>query len=424
MLFITFVIISICFATITYDSDYFYEWNYDAVPGFTCWGGRSFDKTISFSDSFANIPKVFITYELIDLHWSQDYETIGFNFSISDITLTNFAIHLNCQYERNYRFRIRWFAIDDQRIDVISQFNLIPPQNCSYYYANINVEKHFITITSFSATGPTDIQLLVYFTPPNIVTLYIPYVIGRSENLKSIGFQLILGIDEAFTKSQAILSVSNYDSLVYDPIQSNQVELYPFSGLAYLDEHLFQLVVVINDNGVGTKYIIRDWGAGYTANYHQKVRVLKYQTKLFQPILCNFIRFSQKLEYRGLPRPMFSIEFTIDSQVYTSSGQILISKSIQNIELYINCNCINGKKIISKFFKCENCPINKNSYQFQHSCYGAINLLFINARFIIQTNAIQQLQIDITPQSCKITQLIFNQQIQTFVIVDIQMIDN
>ncbi|CAD8209509.1 unnamed protein product [Paramecium octaurelia] len=332
-------------------------------------------------------------------------------------------MYLYCQYERTYRLRIRWFAVDDQRIQVISQFNLIPPQNLSYYYANANCDTYFISITSFSSIGPTDVQLSVFFTPPNIVSLYNHYSIGKSENLISLGYQIVLGIDEFFIKSNSILALTNYSSNVYDPNQADRVEFYPFSGMAFQDSFILQWLVVIDNNGVGTKYQINDWGAGYTPNYHNKVRMLKSFTKLAQPIVCNFIRFSSKLEYRGLPRPMFSIEFTNDQTVFTASAYHTINKSISNIELKINCNCITGKKIKSKLFKCQNCPVSQTYYQFEHSCYGAINLLFINARFITQTNAIQELLIDITTSTCKITQLIYNQKLSTFVIVDIQMID-
>ncbi|CAK67854.1 unnamed protein product (macronuclear) [Paramecium tetraurelia] len=425
MLIITFLIFSIGLATIKYDSNYYNQWNYNVQSEFVCWGGARFDATITFADTFANIPQVFITHELIDMDYRQ-FITSGFNLSITDITLTSkyFVMHLYCEYERGYRFKIRWFAVDDQRIQVISQFNLIPLKNLSYYYANVNCDTYFITITSFSQIGPTDVQLSVIFTPPNIVSILSPYSPGKSENLISLGFQIILGIDEAFIQSNTILALSNYDSNIYDPNQADRVEFYPFSGMAYVNDHLLQWVVVIDNNGVGTKYQIKDWGAGYTTNYHRKVRMLKSFTKVFSPILCNFIRFSSKLEYRGLPRPMFSVEFTGDQVIFTGNGYHTIKKSISNIELKINCNCITGKKIKSKLFKCQNCPVNQNNYQFEHSCYGAINLLFINARFITQTTAIQELQIDITATSCKITQLIYHQQKQTYVIVDIQIIDS
>ncbi|CAD8209511.1 unnamed protein product [Paramecium octaurelia] len=423
MLIITFLIFSIGLATISYDSNYFDDWNKDASTGFTCEKGIKLDATIAFSNLFENIPQVFITHEKIEMHWSKYQNASGFNLSISDITLTNFAMHLHCQFERTYRLRIRWFAVDDQRIQVISQFNLIPPQNLSYYYANANCDTYFISITSFSSIGPTDVQLSVFFTPPNIVSLYNHYSIGKSENLISLGYQIVLGIDEFFIKSNSILALTNYSSNVYDPNQADRVEFYPFSGMAFQDSFILQWLVVIDNNGVGTKYQINDWGAGYTPNYHNKVRMLKSFTKLAQPIVCNFIRFSSKLEYRGLPRPMFSIEFTNDQTVFTASAYHTINKSISNIELKINCNCITGKKIKSKLFKCQNCPVSQTYYQFEHSCYGAINLLFINARFITQTNAIQELLIDITTSTCKITQLIYNQKLSTFVIVDIQMID-
>lgn len=69
MLIIAFLIFSTCLATIKYDSNYFYDWSYDVDPIFTCWGGLRYEKAISFSDSFANRPQMFITYEMIDLHW-------------------------------------------------------------------------------------------------------------------------------------------------------------------------------------------------------------------------------------------------------------------------------------------------------------------------------------------------------------------
>ncbi|CAD8127444.1 unnamed protein product [Paramecium sonneborni] len=419
---IIFVMIKLCLTIIKFDTNYFEQWSIDITSGFLCYGGAKYDNTIQFSDSFVNIPQVFITHELFGMHWTQAYPISGFNFSISDITLTDFVIHLHCQYERNYRFKIRWFAVDDQRIQVISQFNLIPPQNCSYYYANVNCDKYFLTITSLNVIGPTDVQLDVQFTPPNTVTVVIPYIEGFSENLKSIGFQLILGIDQAFSQSQTIYTNSNYDSLVYDPIQIDQVEFYPFSGFAFQNQYLLELFVNSLSDGSGIRYQMYEWGAGYTPNFHKKVRVSKSITKMFSPILCNFLRFSQKLEFRDLPRPMFSIEFTEDQDVYISNGYRTISKSITNLNLIIKCNCITGKKIQSKFLKCENCF--KKNYQFEHFCYGAINLLFINARFITQTNAIQELSIELTTNSCKITQLIYNQKYQPIVIVDIKMIDS
>ncbi|CAK67843.1 unnamed protein product (macronuclear) [Paramecium tetraurelia] len=255
MLIITFLIFPIGLATIKYDSNYYLDWNKDVVPDFNCSKGSIYDATITFSDSFANIPQVFITHEKIEMHWA--LQTLHQQVSVQ-LKIIDFAMRLYCEYEKGYRFKIRWFAVDDQRIQVISQFNLIPPQNLSYYYANANCDTSFVTLTSFSQKGSTEVQLSVILTPPNIVSIYSPYSPGKSENLTSIGFQIILGIDEAFIQSNTILALSNYDSNVYDPNQADRVEFYPFSGMDFLNTYILQWLVVIDNNGVGTKYQIKD----------------------------------------------------------------------------------------------------------------------------------------------------------------------
>ncbi|CAD8128153.1 unnamed protein product [Paramecium sonneborni] len=114
----------------------------------------------------------------------------------------------------------------------------------------------------------TNRYLIISNTQFNIIDLFHTYqyrfclyslCLRKIRNVKSIGFQLILGIDEVFAQPQTIFSNQNYDSQVYDSNQPDRVE--------------------------------------------------------------------------DLPRAMFSIEFTADSDVYTSK-QIFINLTLHNFFVF------------------------------------------------------------------------------------------
>lgn len=63
---------------------------------------------------------------------------------------------------------MKWFAIDDQRVEVIHQFNIDNPTSSNVPRKNKNINTGFIVLTSFGGHGAIDFVLSVI----NIIYIY------------------------------------------------------------------------------------------------------------------------------------------------------------------------------------------------------------------------------------------------------------
>ncbi|CAD8106941.1 unnamed protein product [Paramecium sonneborni] len=119
---------------------------------------------------------------------------------------------MSCNSKRVTTIQIRWFAIDDQRIEVFNNFNMINPDDKTFQIKNRNAQSGFVVMTSIHYIGPIDFLLSMSQITVQQVTVSITKVAGKFTNLKQIGYQLIVAVDEAFVNLR-LQSVNGETSL-------------------------------------------------------------------------------------------------------------------------------------------------------------------------------------------------------------------
>ncbi|CAK87945.1 unnamed protein product (macronuclear) [Paramecium tetraurelia] len=142
---------------IYYDTGMIYDLDFEHDSSFNCQNGVSKVVTKTFSNQFEQIPQVFFTFEHIDIESSD----MGFKLAITTITTTSFTLELNCYWRRAYTLILRWFAFDDQRIQVLSNFNMENPDDKTFQIKNPNAQTGFLQLTSLRYTGQIDFLLSV-----------------------------------------------------------------------------------------------------------------------------------------------------------------------------------------------------------------------------------------------------------------------
>ncbi|CAD8130516.1 unnamed protein product [Paramecium sonneborni] len=184
----------VIFPFIYYDTGLARNFDYTFDSSFNCQNDYSRTATISFSNAFENIPQVFFYLEYLDISTSE----MEFYLSITTITKTSFTAIVNCRKNRIYTLQLRWFAIDDQRIEVISNFNMENPDDKTFPIKNPNAQSGFVVLTRLCYTGQIDFLLSISQITTNSVTVSITKVAGKFSNLKQIGYFVVVGIEEAF----------------------------------------------------------------------------------------------------------------------------------------------------------------------------------------------------------------------------------
>ncbi|CAD8076875.1 unnamed protein product [Paramecium primaurelia] len=126
------------------------------VSGFNCQNG--YTSTINFPDSFSNIPKLIFHPSLFDFASISSTQPTA-KIEIVSVTLTDFQIKLTCPYQRINTYNLRWYAIDDQRLIVINEFNLNPIGAKSFTFQNPNIKKAILSIVGVGYKASFDMGL-------------------------------------------------------------------------------------------------------------------------------------------------------------------------------------------------------------------------------------------------------------------------
>ncbi|CAD8138673.1 unnamed protein product [Paramecium octaurelia] len=172
---------------ITIDSGSYIDLNY--TLGFPCQNNYQTTRTITFSNTFQNIPQVFIYAYQLDV----PNDVTEFQFSIASIKNTNFQFTVKCtKAVRVYSVRYEWIAIDDKRVQVINSFNMNPPEDKVFNHELLNVDTAVIGITSLAIIGQIDFKLSITQLTPTSVSVEITKVTGKFQNLIQIGYQILL----------------------------------------------------------------------------------------------------------------------------------------------------------------------------------------------------------------------------------------
>ncbi|CAD8055110.1 unnamed protein product [Paramecium primaurelia] len=95
----------------------------------------------------------------------------------------DFIIQRECYYSIVYGVVIKWQAIDDERIQVINEFNMISFENKTYSHINPNVEEAFISLINFSYKCSIYFDILISELTKSNVSVVITNQNNKLQNL-------------------------------------------------------------------------------------------------------------------------------------------------------------------------------------------------------------------------------------------------
>ncbi|CAD8077018.1 unnamed protein product [Paramecium primaurelia] len=389
------------------------------VSGFNCQNG--YTSTINFPGSFANIPKLILYPSLFDFASVNSNHPIA-KIEIVSLTLTNFQIKLTCPYQRINSYYLRWYAIDDQRLIVINEFNLNPIATKSYTFQNPNIKKAIVSIIGIGYKGSFEVTLSITDLTSTSLTVNVN---NYNTNLVFIGYQVILGTDEIITYIDNISSTNVYTSPQY-PAQTNSYFITAFNKIQLGNSGILTLRTTVYQGASVVNYDTSRWGSGVYAQNKIQTYWLKYTVNNpFLAMECFTVRVSKLFEMNSDQKPAFQLElFEINKVVNTiGSESILINESITllNIHIYYKCPS-NNKKVHSQMNKCNNCSGSNKIYNLNHHCHGSINTINIYAKYNAQINY-KELTLTTTSNSITIVQKLTNKIITQETILFVEFLD-
>ncbi|CAD8173896.1 unnamed protein product [Paramecium octaurelia] len=399
---------------ITIDSGSYLELN--RTLNFDCKNNYQTTRTIAFSDTFQNIPQVFVYQYQFDITKS----STEYQFSITSITNINFSFLVKCISTLVYSMRYEWIAIDDQRVQVINQFNMNPPQDKVFTHQLLNADLAIIGITSLGYVGSIDFQLSITELTGNSVSVGITKVTDKFQNLVQIGYQILLVSSRDAINNGLITFQPNYTSPIMN-LEQNKLLILPIQGINY--GYTTSLTVRMSKiiDGSTIKFSFDRWTID-TCKYVAQSIWLSQLIAANQALQCKTLRISQKLDYSQCSRPLFEIQILQSNQIFNTIGQFTtkVFKPIINIDFILLVNCITRKHVVSQFNKCNACPTQKY-YQFNHYCHSQINLISYFPKFTQPDSVNQEFIITITSSSCTIKQILYNYVTTEQTIINIQI---
>ncbi|CAD8207577.1 unnamed protein product [Paramecium pentaurelia] len=223
-----YLIIHIVCGIITYDSNTITNFAYQYSGGSKCISPQQRQKTVYFSDIFARPPKIILQTQMFDL----EHPYLNFTLQIMTVTTDYFILHQKCDYSVVHGIVIRWQAMDDERIQVINEFNMISLQNKTYSHNNPNVEEAIISLINLSYKGSIKFNIEIAELTTKNVSVVITNPNDGLKNLLVLGYQVILGVKEAISHFSSIYTTAAYTSPHYNFKDSSWL-ITPFIGFSY-----------------------------------------------------------------------------------------------------------------------------------------------------------------------------------------------
>ncbi|CAD8106964.1 unnamed protein product [Paramecium sonneborni] len=411
------LLLSLALNYITYDSGLFQDFDWFGSSGFACMNSFTKTSTITFSGQFENTPQVITTLEFIDLTTA----STQLEFQITSITKQTFSVMAYCGFNRVTTIQIRWFAIDDQRIEVFNNFNMINPDDKTFQIKNRNAQSGFVVMTSIHYIGPIDFLLSMSQITMQQVTVSITKVAGKFTNLKQIGYQLIVAVDEAFVNLglQSVTGAFNSGIL---PIQPNRWFAIAIQGFNYSNSKNIRVKAIFTNTPTTISYT---WGTWYdieTPNTHSQIWIAYQFVNSYKALECFTIRTSRKYIQDLTNLPKFSLKFDIVNQIYNTIGNYnyILDKSITPFIMSIEIKCQADMKIQAEFNKCNACNTQK-FHVFKYNCFNQMNYVGFFPKFKQAFQQYNHLKINMQETSLEIIQVLYDQKIIEQTIVKIEL---
>ncbi|CAD8115548.1 unnamed protein product [Paramecium primaurelia] len=408
-LIIAFLILLNTFAFIKYDSGLALDFNSDSYPTFKCYFGYSKVAVISFFMPLKIFLKQVAEAEL--------------KLSITTITKTSFTSEIYCGQKRVRRLKIRWFALDDQRIEVINNFNMVNPDDKTFTIKNPNAKFGFIVLTSIHYSGAVDFQLSMSSITMNTVTVTITKVAGKFVNLKQVRYQVIVGVEEAFIKLGLQTSTGTFISGNISK-QPNRWFVIAVQSITFPNTTYLTLEALFTYTATTLSYTWKSFLNSQTPNKHEQVWVAYQFTTTYNPLECVSIRTSRKQAFDLSILPTFFLQLVQTNQIYITNGnyEYVVDKSIRPLKMNIQIKCENGMKVQAEFNNCNSCSIQK-TYSFTYNCFNQMNYIGFFPLFQQAFQQYNHLKINIQSSSLEIINVVYDQAITEKTIVKIQILN-
>ncbi|CAD8129440.1 unnamed protein product [Paramecium sonneborni] len=195
---------------------------------------------INFPKQFEQTPQIIITQsEMYSLR-----NGINFRFEIGSITTKSYPLIKNLGFtiyqgclQNIKQVNIKWYAIDDQIIQVIDCYNRDDPKNETFNHNNLNALNGFLTLTSFYYISSVSFNIDVFlciFEIIEITPFNVTVGISKTDSLKQIGYQIILGANIALFRMYKQLFLNsqiNFLLVLSQVLIQHQMMLYKLFNL-------------------------------------------------------------------------------------------------------------------------------------------------------------------------------------------------
>ncbi|CAD8122981.1 unnamed protein product [Paramecium sonneborni] len=390
--------------------------------------GFYYVKTIEFTETFRNPPQIFFTLQYFGIHEGAN----EYQFFCESINTKSFTIRIIVVGQIPTGLTYLYQAYDDMRIEIINVFNLAQPKGNTYPHKNANAQNAILSLISLGYTGPIDFKIAISKVTKDSITVdLINNVVGKIENLKQIGFQILIGIEEAIKGAEikfAHQSDMQFNVFNVNSIPGNQYEFTTsYQGFVYDPSKIVALskkIVTTHPNNtfdytIFTAPIVTDKTLVFTPCTSLQVFIIKYFKTIFTPLKLYSAIVTQKRDLIFLNNPQIYIKIEILNKIITQPQiyETLIDKSIKTFSIQIEINCKNIVQIKSLFRNCQNCLFQQN-YHSNHYCSSNLTLLTFNFKLTQSILSYQQL-IFIVEQS----RFTLKQVLTNYVETEVELID-
>ncbi|CAK67389.1 unnamed protein product (macronuclear) [Paramecium tetraurelia] len=391
-----------------------------------CQNGNIVTKTISFVGTFANIPQVIISLEYLDMGQGGD-----FRVETQNINLNSFDLHIVCiSSVYIWKLKYQWYAIDDSRIEVINNFNMVNIDNKQFDHLNPNANSAIISFVSIGFVAEIDFKLSVA-----IIQLYrqlklqlLKSQLASQKQIKSLQIYTKSDIKLFWElkKHSLVCKKSTVQLLmIVEPLLRNQIDGYLQLTMDWKLVHTLDKDLRVHKFPNPTylrhvHYNIQQGGGTFIANYHQRVWLAYQFTNEFKAFLCLTLRISQSLDMEVSQKPQIYVDISELNQSLQSSQYLFLQKTVNLLSFKIYMKCIKTKTIVSQFLKCQSCSTNQKYYLFSHYCHGQIDAVTYFPKFQLIESSYKELNLYISLDRITITQTLFNQIKSTETLLDIK----
>ncbi|CAD8162863.1 unnamed protein product [Paramecium pentaurelia] len=402
---------------IIFDQGYNEQFLY--TTGFSCSISNTITTTVTFSGTFQVPPQILLIPKSISMK-NQSPRT--FDYDIISLTTQQFQIKITCPSDVMVKYLFNWYAVNDNRIVILEKKKQTSCLDQSIYTHSHNLSKAKQAFVILQSWGMSALNLDFYIEVYEITSTSVKIKLHNSNsNLLQIGYQIVIGTQEAFVQSSLIASPGGQNVLLTKSI--------PKLNLGFL----FPSLAGFSWSNIGN---IR-----MQFSQQSILENIEYTCETFDVTQMNTIRFNELWVFQEILTPMYVYSYRITkkydkyisdpikimlielNQEYTNIGdfQVSIPNALKTVIIQIELKFQPGEKLIGTFLKCFDCG-SQNVYRIEQNYLCGNNFIRYRLLFKQQSNFDQTLQISIGISEIKIKQII-NQSVQQYQIAQLKFVE-